>query len=139
MMSNPEKDTNEAVKTCLHLYQELYKYHYGNLPRLPSYGAVYTTFKRLLQRYTMPQLGCMIFMHFEWRGMTGEADGLFDRAYEAGFPLNWFYNNVGQYETFLMANDPTARIWGLEYEVELTKYLDSLCEMLFSAENALRF
>jgi hypothetical protein len=131
--SDPIKPNRTSVDTLIQLYQNLYKFNYGNLPKLPSYPATYKALERILKTHTLAQAGCFMFQHFEWRGMTGNDDFMWDKAYEAGFPLTWLYNNVGQYETYLMANEPTASMWGQDHDTELTKYLDTLCKELFNS------
>lgn len=121
LFSMSEKDN---VKSLIELYQELYRYHFGQLPKLTTYAQTYVMFRNLLGKYTLAQCACLIMLHFEWRGLTGDSESTFDFLMSAGFPIALLIKNAPKYETYLMGNEPTSSLW--RNEDELTQYIDSL-------------
>lgn len=130
---------NDSIKSCIHLYQELYKYHLGKMPQLPTYGTTHTMFKNLLKRYSLSQVGLLLFTHFEWRGMTGELDMIWEKACSNGFPIPWLILNAPQYETYLMASEPTCSMWAAEDGEEIDEYIDFLVRELDDGNSKLPF
>lgn len=110
---------NNYIARLVGIYRLAWNY---NLEGLQCYekatGRNMRTFRDLHRDYTEYMIAYMIFLHFQWKGISGEAEWINKRLSDSAFPIAWLSTNANSYLLYL------EKTLGVKNKDDLKKYVD---------------
>lgn len=107
---------NEAAE----IYKSLFKRTFGYDTQLENYIQIYANFKSLLKDgFTRDQIIALIFCHYEWRGLDGKNENIYNNLKSRGFPLSWINSRCYEYQNYIERTITPAKWNDPEYMQKL--------------------
>ena len=100
-MSLPPRFGKTGVQRVVGIYSLLWRNYYDTDFKLTNWGKVGKLFKPLLETYSELQVASLVWIHFNWHGMSGTDDFAFKRITDQAFPIEWIPRSASQYETYI--------------------------------------
>lgn len=83
------------------IYELVWELAYNAPHKVNIKGFAGKIFRNLLKDYSEVEVGMMLILHFEWKGIKGTNNQIHERLYENGFPLGWIPKSAPLYSQFI--------------------------------------